>query len=109
MHPLIKVVEPPRARPVTKLLAVIALGVAALPGVAVPGAAVEHAAPVAVAPAVAASAPAPAPVPVPAIEPARPRVMRSGAPACGNVTSRGVRQSASRGYLSRDGDPTCPR
>ncbi len=82
MHPLIKVVEPPRARPVTKLLAVIALGVAALPGVDVP-AAVERTAPVAMP-----VPPPPVPPPAPAIAPAQPRVMPSGAPACGNVTRR---------------------
>lgn len=84
MHPLIKVVEPPRARPVTKLLAVIALGVAALPGVDVPAAtAVQQTTPVALP-----VAPALVSTPASAIAPARPRVMPSGAPACGNVTGR---------------------
>lgn len=104
MHPLIKVVEPPRARPVTKLLAVIALGLAALPGVEVPAAAVEPTAPIALP-----VPPPPAPPPAPAIEPARPRVMRSGAPACGNVTGRALPPSASRRYPQDDGDPACTR
>ena len=81
MHPLIKVVEPPRARRVTKLLAVIALGVAALPGVDVPAAA-------GTAPVAPLVRPSPVPPPAPAIAPAQPRVMPSGAPACGNVTRR---------------------